>query len=103
MPHHWKHSGPHRDHVFMVNQGGRLDLSDIAARIQKIGKILQDSGFLTLKSGDKEVEVRPPNPCDWLLRYEKLPRGELKLKIELEWEENQKQSPDSDDNWEIIG
>jgi hypothetical protein len=36
----------------------------------------------------KDHIVRPPDPCGFRLHYERTPRGDLVLKLELVWDED---------------
>jgi len=88
-PHH-----PHYpNHKWIINNEKVRTIQEIGERIQKIGTLLKEKGEIKLD----DVEISPPPSCNFILRYERMPRGELSLKIELIWWENNENSPSSDD------
>lgn len=84
MPHH-PPPPPHdpRPPEWLINDEKQRPLADVAQRLQKIGALLQERGAVRL--GD--IEVRPMDTVFFVTRYERMPRGELKLKLELTWGE----------------
>ncbi len=79
-PHH-----PHLAlrHKWMVNSEQTNELADIAEQLIKIGQALKENGELTIN----DVNIAPQSQPLFIVRYERLPRGELKLKLEIEWED----------------
>ena len=57
-------------------------MQDIAQTLEQVALRLRADGVLRLNG----VTVTPPNPCDFMVRHERLPHGEMKLKLELTWE-----------------
>lgn len=80
---------PHRPPGWYENEEGPRALRAIGERITKIGQKLKDEG--RLKIGDHEIQ--PPDEAYWVLRFERLPHGELALKMELQWEDGGSQPP----------
>lgn len=80
MPHRPPH---HRKHEWIRSEEKTRSLKDVGDRLQKIGSLLVQKGYFTLGG----TEIKPPDPCEFILRYERMPRGELSLKIELLWDE----------------
>ncbi len=80
-PHH-----PHLAlrHKWIVNSEQTHDLDAIGEQLVKIGQALIDNGELTLN----DVNIAPQQQPLFTVRYERLPRGELKLKLEIEWEDD---------------
>jgi len=76
---------PHAHAQFIKAEETERELADIGARLQKIGQALADRGEVTLDS----VTVKPIDPCTYIIRYERMPAGELSLKMELVWWENE--------------
>lgn len=79
---------PHAYAQFIKDEEIERDLGDIGARLQKIGQALADRGEVTLD----DVTVKPADPCTYIMRYERMPAGELSLKIELLWWEGGSQA-----------
>lgn len=79
-PHH-----PHLAlrHKWMVNSEQTNELADIGEQLIKIGQALKENGELTIN----DVNIAPQSQPLFIVRYERLPRGELKLKLEIEWED----------------
>ena len=75
------HPPPHPQQEWIVNLEKTYPLATIAERLQQIGKLLAERGDVRLE----DVVVKPSDPCFFMLRYERMPRGELSLKIELQW------------------
>ena len=92
------HEGPpHHDHEWIVNDTKERSLQQIGEKLEKIGKLLKERGAVQL--GNNTVE--PTDPCVFLMRYERLPEGELSLKLELEWNKQQDRTTSSSDDIEI--
>lgn len=66
---------------WFVNEERERSVSAIADRLIMIGQRLKEAGAMNLDN----VEVRPNDPSLFALRFERLPRGELKLHLEIEW------------------
>jgi len=79
---------PHARAQFIKAEERERGLADIGARLQKIGEGLGDRGEVTLDS----VVVKPTDPCTYIMRYERMPAGELSLKMELLWWESESQA-----------
>lgn len=61
-------------------------LAEIGQFLQKVSSSLAKSGKVTLQSGMGEKHiVQPPDQCTFIVAYERMPRGELSLKLELKW------------------
>lgn len=74
---------PHGPHQWIINEEKTRSLSEIGERLQTIGRLLSERGYLKLDVH----EVKPTDPCFSIIRYERMPRGELSLKLELMWED----------------
>ncbi len=76
---------PHHGHSqkWMVNSEQTDNLENIAEQLIKIGHALKENGELTIN----DVNIVPQQQPLFTVRYERLPRGELKLKLEIEWED----------------
>lgn len=94
-----KHHHPphHHDHEWMYNVEKEEDLNRIGSTIEKIGKLISERGYVKLGN----VTIKPPKVCYFVLRYERMPEGELKLKIELEWEEDEYPEDEEQDELKI--
>jgi len=68
---------------WMVNSEQTLELKDIGEQLIKIGQALKEKGELTIN----DVNIIPEQQPHFTVRYERLPRGDLKLKLEIEWED----------------
>jgi hypothetical protein len=79
--------GPHNHHrhEWFVNEERIRSLKDIGNLLEKIGKLLSDRGSVKLDKYD----IKPPESCYFIMRYERMPAGELSLKLELMWDEDQ--------------
>lgn len=64
-------------------------LNEIGERLVKIGDLLKSKGGFKLGNS----QIRPSDPSFFILRYERMPRGELSIKIEIIWEEGSKEFP----------
>ena len=80
-PHH--PPPPHRPHEWIVNDEKMRSLAEVGERLQLIGRLLGERGYVKLDEND----IRPTDPCLSIIRYERMPRGELSLKLELMWED----------------
>jgi hypothetical protein len=89
-----KHPEEHR----FVNNERKLSLKDIGEQLQQIGTRLAEKGRFKLN----KTEVAPPDPCELKLRYERMPRGELSLKIELKWWPEAKNAGREDDDLDVV-
>jgi hypothetical protein len=72
---------PHHNHAWMVNEEREWVLSELAGIIELVGSKLKENGYVKLN----DYEVRPPSIIDGMVRYERMPHGDLKLKIEMTW------------------
>lgn len=81
----YHHPPHHHDHEWMYNVEKEEKLDIIGSTIEKIGKFISERGNVKLG----KITVQPPKVCYFVVRYERMPEGELKLRIELEWEENE--------------
>lgn len=83
-PPHQRRGGPppaRPHHEWLVNEERERSVTDIADRLIMIGQRLKETGAVNLDN----VEVRPDDPSRFVIRFERLPRGELKLHLEIEW------------------
>lgn len=78
-PHH-PHQHPHE---WIQSEEMERSIKEIGQRIQKIGNLISKKGELKLN----QSIVKPSDPSKLIVRYERLPHGELCLKIEIVWEE----------------
>ena len=88
MPPHSRHFGPHGGPPrgppeWYVNDERERSLREIGERLQRIGQALAERGHVKLN----EYSVKPPARCLFILRYERMHRSDLSLKLELLWEE----------------
>ena len=72
--------GPHE---WIVNEEKMRSLQEAGERLQQIGRLISERGYVSLDGND----VKPADPCLSITRYERMPRGELSLKLELLWED----------------
>lgn len=78
--------GPHH-HKWLVNvEYDQRSLADVASDLRNIADCLAAGGAIELEQAGQKHQLNPSDPCSFVLRYELMPRGEHKLKIELEWE-----------------
>jgi len=73
-PHH------HNPEIFFNDEQER-SLAEIGEILQQMGSFLNEKGNLKLDG----VKVAPSDPCEFIIRYERAPKGELKFKLELSW------------------
>lgn len=79
-----RHPSHHIHHQkWMVNSEQTERLENIADQLIKIGQALKENGELTIN----DVNITPQVESLFTVRYERLPRGELRLKLEVEWED----------------
>lgn len=72
---------------FFVHREGEERLKTIADWISQIGQALAAKGKVTLEG----YEISPADPSEYRVVYERMPRGEMSLKIELKWWPNAKE------------
>ena len=84
-------------HGFYENNEEIRPIEEIGQRLQKIGSLLSERGNVKLGSS----QVKPTNPCLFIIRYERMPRGELSMKLELKWSDNQDPSHSLDNGQDI--
>ncbi len=77
--------GPRHHHGWLENEEKVRSLQEIGERLAKIGTLLMERGNFRLGT----TEVRPPGQCMFTVRLERMPRGELSLKLEMMWEEQE--------------
>lgn len=75
MPH------PHHHPEWMENEEKDRTTKEIGDRLVKIGQVLLEKGEFKLGRS----LVKPDNPSLFIIRFERMPRGELSLKLELKW------------------
>jgi len=76
----------HRSHRWIINiENEERSLSDSAADIKSIAEALLSTGKVEIEQGGETHILEPLDPSGFVLRYEQMPGGEYKLKIELEW------------------
>jgi hypothetical protein len=73
---------PRQKHEWLVNVEADRPLHEIAQTLETVASKLRTDGSVKLNG----VAVTPPDPCEFMVRYERLPHGEMKLKLELTWE-----------------
>lgn len=85
MPHRRKGQPPHGPHAveagWIHNYEEELPLNEGLEMFSKILTTLSQRGNVRIAGTD----VQPPPEAWFMLRYERMPRGELKLKMEIEW------------------
>lgn len=86
-PHH------HAEPTWWLNLEREQTVAAFGDMLEKIARKLQEKGSVTIQGH----EIRPPQECLTVVRYERAPRGEIRLKIELEWEEVREAEPDNGD------
>lgn len=89
---------PGHDHEWYVNDERRRSLADIGERLAQIGGRLKDSGSVKLDG----VEIRPSAEPWCVIRYERMPHGELKLKIDIEWVDGDSGEPDDGESADLV-
>ena len=73
----------HHHHAgWLHNYEDELPLAEGLEIISKIVSALSERGEVRI---DK-AHVKPPPQAYFIIRYERAPHGELKLKLEIEWE-----------------
>ena len=53
--------------------------------IDNVLSLLKEHGKITITQGGKDQVVEPSEHVTYIFRYERLPKGELAVKIELKW------------------
>lgn len=86
-PHHYKNHPNPLHHGWMENEEKTRNLEEIGERLQRIGTLLSEKGQFKLGKS----RIAPPPECVFIIRYERMPRGELSLKLELQWEDTNRQ------------
>lgn len=81
-PHH------HGPHEWLINDERVRPLAEIASRLQQMGQLLQERGSIKLGGN----EITPTDPALFITRYERMPKGELSLKLELMWGEEMRRT-----------
>jgi len=76
----------------MQNEEKERTVKDIGQRLVTIGQKLVEKGEFKLGNS----LLKPSNPSWFVMRYERLPKGELSLKLEIKWEENPSTSNSGD-------
>lgn len=72
-------------------------IADFGKVLEKIGGRLAESGEVKISSH----EISPPEYCWTTIRFERKPRGELSLKLELSWDPGEDQEPSATPDLEI--
>lgn len=76
---------PHDHHIFF-NFESEVSLDAAAQQFERLSSALSERGELNLRSGNGEsISVAPASPVLFAIRYEQMPRGEHKLRVEIEW------------------
>ena len=84
-PHDHTKKGPHhRPHPeWMLNiEKEDQKLREFGATLSQIGQRLCEAGKVRIQ----DTDISPAAICRTVIRYERAPRGEMKLHIEVEWE-----------------
>ncbi len=76
-----EHRGPAQR---WVNEEVERPLKEGCERLQKIVNLILEKGYVTI---DKNY-IEPADPCECIIRYERMPAGELSLKLELKWNDD---------------
>lgn len=87
-PHGPAARGGHQPTRWFENEEKVRTLQEIGDRLSLIGSRLSGrgpgKGGFTLG----RTKVDPPPECLFIIRYERMPKGELSLKLELQWDED---------------
>ena len=76
----------HRSHRWIINiEHDERSLADNASDMKSIAEALLAAGKVEIEQGGETHILEPLDPSGFVLRYEQMPGGEYKLKIELEW------------------
>ena len=76
----------HRSHRWIINiEHDERALKDSAADMKSIAEALLAAGKVEIEQGGETHILEPLDSCRFVIRYEQMPGGEHKLKIELEW------------------
>jgi len=80
------HPYRHRSHRWIINiENDERVLAESASDIKSVAEALLAAGRIEIEQGGETHILAPSDPCSFVLRYEQMPGGEHKLKIELEW------------------
>ncbi len=64
-----------------INYEKTRSLKDVGEWMQQIGKLLAEDGQLEID----DILIIPADPCWSIMRYERMPKGELCLRFECMW------------------
>ena len=71
-------------HEWYENDERLRSVAEIGEKLQQIGRLLSERGSFTVGRSN----VAPSDPSMFKIRLERRPEGELVLKLEIEWLEN---------------
>lgn len=94
---HERPGGPHVHPEWMINDERERDVKDAGGVLERIGGKLRENGEVTISG----VRVAPGTQCWTVVRFERMPRGELSLKLELKWESTEEVSPATGEELDI--
>ena len=88
---HHKHHEPR----WILNNIRSRSLQELAAAFESIANSLRTHHSITVN----DTTIIPTDPCEFTLRYERTPKGDLKFKLELTWPEDGQEisAPDGGD------
>ena len=66
-------------------------IKEIGEKLTLIGNKLAQNGFIKLGKST----IKPNDPSLFVIRYERMPHGELCLKLEVRWDEEDEDEKDS--------
>ena len=89
----------HRHHEWLENYELELPLADAAEKVKYIAEVLIENEAVVVG----KHTVAPADPCEFILRYERMPRGELSLKIELKWDSEQSADAQAEPSELVLG
>lgn len=84
----------------------RMDRSDVATYLRTVAEKLESGGDITLSAGDQSVTLDPPAQPTFEVKAERETpssggSGELSIEFELEWDEGDGGSGETDTGLEI--
>jgi hypothetical protein len=84
---------PH--HGWIANYEEEVTLSEAITNATGMFELLKKHGKFKISQGKDKITVEPPKRLTYICRYERLPRGEYALKLELKWDPGAEHEPPS--------
>ena len=72
----------HHSHHWILNSEKTMPVKEAGQLVEQLSVKLQESGHFKLNG----IPINLPESCHFVMRYERRPKGELVLKIELVWD-----------------